>query len=177
MSKGKTKTGKQHPIKSIKRAAAPLCCFETADPASTIKGICDALNELNKGETPIAQWDCARGLTGLNDEGTNVVVTGAGNPDPQFPLDQVLNALGKITGEGNVTVFIHNAHRFITGESAPKFVQEYTVQKSAIEARRRGHVPQIMRSEAEVRRFNSIHGTQLKYQPGKMYVGITGRAL
>jgi hypothetical protein len=63
------------------------------------------------------------------------------------------------------------------GESAPKFVQEYTVQKSAIEARRRGHVPQIMRSEAEVRRFNSIHGTQLKYQPGKMYVGITGRAL
>jgi hypothetical protein len=132
MSKGKTKTGKQHPIKSIKRAAAPLCCFETADPASTIKGICDALNELNKGETPIAQWDCARGLTGLNDEGTNVVVTGAGNPDPQFPLDQVLNALGKITGEGNVTVFIHNAHRFITGEFVAQAVWNLRDQWKAV---------------------------------------------
>jgi hypothetical protein len=63
------------------------------------------------------------------------------------------------------------------GEQAHKFVQEYAAQQSVLLAQKKGHTGQILRTEQEVKRFNELHRVSLKYTPGKVYVGITGRSL
>jgi hypothetical protein len=63
------------------------------------------------------------------------------------------------------------------GQQANKFVQEYAAQQSVLLAQKKGHAGQILRTEQEVKRFNELHRVSLKYTPGKVYVGITGRSL
>lgn len=63
------------------------------------------------------------------------------------------------------------------GQQANRFVQEYAAQQSVLLAQKKGHAGQILRTEQEVKRFNDLHRVSLKYTPGKVYVGITGRAL
>ncbi len=63
------------------------------------------------------------------------------------------------------------------GEKANKFVQEYAAQQSVLLAQKKGHAGHILRTEQEVKRFNELHRVSLKYTPGKVYVGITGRSL
>jgi hypothetical protein len=63
------------------------------------------------------------------------------------------------------------------GQQANKFVQEYAAQQSVLLAQKKGHAGQILRTEQEVKRFNELHRVSLKFIPGKVYVGITGRSL
>ena len=104
--KKELKETKEHPIKSIRRAAVPLCAFETSDPAATIVGIKAVLNGSN---APLTQWDCVRGLTAVNEAG-QAVVSGCGNPDPQTKLDVVLAMLSKTETTEGIT-FLHNMQR------------------------------------------------------------------
>lgn len=111
----KTKHEKQNPIISVRRAAVSLCAFETSDPAATIIGIVNALKGTAVGEGCVfLEWDCARGLTAMNDEGV-AVVSGLSNPDPQFPLDQLLTKLANVNCQ-NMILFAHNFHRFLGNE-------------------------------------------------------------
>ncbi|MDE2096127.1 MAG: hypothetical protein KGL39_02705 [Patescibacteria group bacterium] len=63
------------------------------------------------------------------------------------------------------------------GQKAGRFVQEYAAQQSVLLAQKKGHAAQVLRSEQEVKRYNELHRCNIKYQPGKVYVGITGRSL
>ena len=58
-----------------------------------------------------------------------------------------------------------------------KFVKEYAAQQSVLLAQKRGHTAQVLRTEQEVKRYNELHRVNIKYQPGKVYVGIVGRSL
>ncbi len=101
---------KQHPIKAIRRAAVPLCGFETADPAATIRSI---LKSLNGSPGAVAQWDSAVGIAPVT-KNSQSMIAGLGL-EAQTPLDQVLSALTKLRVEDAV-VFIHNAHRYLNNE-------------------------------------------------------------
>ena len=122
----------------------------------------------------MGKCDHAIGVPGTTWEIGVVALTGKKRP------------LDKITGqpiEGCYTLlwdFFGSKGRPITdaiGDKGGKFAQEYAAQQSVLLAQKKGHAGQILRTEQEVKRFNELHRVSLKYTPGKVYVGITGRSL
>ncbi len=112
----------EHPIKSIRRAGAPLVAYETSDAAQTILACVKAIS----GETtaPIIQWDCVCAQKGLNVQAGDLFKAFGEKPvrDPVQFLDK-LNTHAKtvLSREGDVQrtlvtdalVFIHNGHRLM----------------------------------------------------------------
>lgn len=109
---------KTHPIAGIRRAGVPLALFETCDPSQTIDGCLAALNG-KRGDLFIMQWDCVRGLVGVNERGDSLArdLSPNGAIDTANPV-QALEAMAKVTAKA--IIFAHNAHRFL---GDPVFVQ------------------------------------------------------
>jgi len=109
-------------FKSIRRAAVPLCAFETADPAQTILGCVASLNG-NIDEVKLCQWDLLNGLTavvlsGKAHKGGSAYVRKV-SPNGAIDTGNPAECLSKLanTPEQGVIVFWHNAHRFINNEA------------------------------------------------------------
>jgi len=107
-----------HPFKIVRRASVPLCAFETADPAATVLSCVKALN----GKPPgLLQWDCIRGLSGINPVGQAIAAT-YGDPMDTQNLPQCLSLMAKTppaTGDGPAaTVFIHGADQALNDWTA-----------------------------------------------------------
>lgn len=99
-------------IKDIRRAAVPLCGVESADPAMTIKGIVSLLTVNGEGGSksmpPLAQWDIAAGLVGMNPSGKTAVKW----YDPlTHPLPEMLNQL-RLNLIPGLVVFVHGISRY-----------------------------------------------------------------
>lgn len=126
-TKTETKTTTSSPFADVRRAAVPLCLYETSDPAETIKNALEALNG-NGDTTPVWQWDIAGLCTAVNKAGAAQLNTLNPNPmDVANPgeflkwlkssevlkeLKAVRDEANKITRFGSV-IFMHNAHRMI----------------------------------------------------------------
>lgn len=95
-------------MKAVRRASVPLLAFETADPASTIKGCLDALN--GKQESiPLIEWDICRGLKAMNKAGERAMSW----YDPMaMQLPDILRMFAENPVRGTV-LFVHNAQRFL----------------------------------------------------------------
>lgn len=106
---------KIHPLRAIRARGVPLCCFETADPAQTIRGCCAALNGKIES-TPIMQWTFSRGLEGLNSAGKQVADTLSPNGaiDTGNPAEAILKLQN--TPDKSL-VFIHTAGRILNDPS------------------------------------------------------------
>lgn len=107
-----------HPLKAIRRAGVPLAAIETADPRATIVGCIASLNGSAEA-TPIIEWDCVRGINGLNKAG--VKYAGELAIDPMLPLDQVFATLSK-QAKDDALLFAHNLHRFVANDAVMQSV-------------------------------------------------------
>ncbi len=92
----------------IVRNGVPIVARETSDPRVAIKGWIDEADKINSGAR--IEWDCIRGLCGLNEKGEAVV--SSIQLDPALPLDMVLANLCT-KSEQDMIVFVHNAHLFM----------------------------------------------------------------
>jgi len=114
-----TKTDREHPIKALRRAGVPLACFETADPAATIKETVAALDGKNYS---VMQWDIVRGLVGLGAAGITAVCNIA--PDGPIQTGNPTECLSLLAEKAtNQTLcFFTNAHRFINNETVTQAI-------------------------------------------------------
>jgi hypothetical protein len=101
---------REHPIRPIRRAGVPLAGFESTDPALTIAGAIKALNGKQE-TTPLLQWDCIRGLVGLNDAGIRQATKIGAEPITTQNPTECLTKLSEI-GEDSI-VFFHNAQLYL----------------------------------------------------------------
>lgn len=111
-----------HAFLPAKRAGVPLVCYETTDPAATIRSITQAIN----GEAttrPLIVWDVLRGVSHLNEAGKQTIsqLTGsAGGASLKSPialltkLEIDCSKLAQTNApETGSIIFMMNAHRFI----------------------------------------------------------------
>lgn len=104
------------PFKAIRRAAVPICAYETADPAKTIQNCLRALNG-KANESPTVQWDVINGVQPLNEAGKEFVSALCGqNPPETIPITDYLKTMQEQTPRKAI-FFFHNAHRFIVNEA------------------------------------------------------------
>lgn len=99
-------------LKAARRVSAPIVAIKTADPAATVREICEGIN----GGSPKIQWDIVSGLRALNAEAVPVVqdLCGDGDPTLMSPVEALVIAHRM---PERVVYFFHNAHRFL-GEPA-----------------------------------------------------------
>jgi hypothetical protein len=71
-------------FKAARRVSTPLIAVRTPDPAATIA----AISQQTNGD-PLLQWDIARGLIGLNEEGQKAASTLCGN-DPEAMQNPIM---------------------------------------------------------------------------------------
>jgi len=111
--------GSVHPFRAVRRAGVPLCVFESADPAQTIKACVKSMN--GRADTqPVLTWDIVQGLFALNKPGASFLQNNfaddaallIGTQNPSECLKFLADKAPK-----DAVVFWHNAHRTIENES------------------------------------------------------------
>ena len=108
-------------VKAARRVSAPLVAIQTPDPAATVNAIKVAIEEIN-ASIPLVHWDIVRGVMGLNKAGDSAK-NSVYEDETYNPLDLLAHAARLPEG---VMVFVHMAHRFMTGNSsvdAQQFLQ------------------------------------------------------
>ncbi|MES2459748.1 MAG: AAA family ATPase, partial [Armatimonadota bacterium] len=114
-------------LKAARRVATPLIAVETSEPASAIRGICDAIN----GTAPCKLvWDCIRGAVPQSEESAAVLkataekmqVTGETITDISLAFCEPINAL-ELTAHlpGESLVILQNSHRLFQGTPTGTF--------------------------------------------------------
>lgn len=94
-------------IVAARNAGTPIAAVTSADQSSAIAAICEATDG-----APKVQWDCVRGLKGINDAGERAIkrIDPEGDSDTSNP-QTALEVLGQMP-TGTIS-FMINAHRFI----------------------------------------------------------------
>lgn len=109
----------QSQFKEARRAAVPLLLITTADPADTIRTVCEALNG-KTDDLAIMQHDCIRGLIGAPGSEVGAAIASQlapGGPadtgNPIQCLDLLYNALSGTAGSSlkKAVLFMLNAHK------------------------------------------------------------------
>lgn len=108
-------------FKQIRNRGVPLCAFETADPAATIKTCLKVLNGTATDST-ICVWDIIQGLVGLSDKGKQFITNLCGDVEPRIATGNPAECLQRLMDSDNKAaakciIFWCNAHRFIDNES------------------------------------------------------------
>lgn len=103
-------------IVDARNAGVPLIAVTTADQMGAVSAICKATDG-----APKVLWDVIRGLSGINDAGTEALAA-FGDPDelqqsstnPQTALEMIAKLPGSPDGDAPGSIaFMLNAHRFI----------------------------------------------------------------
>ena len=95
-------------LKDARRVSTPIVAIETPDQRATIGVLCGELN----GSAPLLAWDCAEGLSGLNELGRSTRADLISDVDPTVGnLFEALLLASKLPKSS--LLFVHNAHRFI----------------------------------------------------------------
>lgn len=93
-------------LKAARRSGAPLLAIRTADPASAMQQVQQAMG----AKPAYLAWDIMSGLRGLNKPGTDLAASLTREGSAVAPSD-ALACLTKLTKEDAVA-FVQNAHRF-----------------------------------------------------------------
>ena len=96
---------------AARQSGAPLLAIRTADPAATIGALLPTIRALNEGgaETPVVQWDAARGITGVNKVGVDTLARVGIASAKTYGLVSAMDAASKLPG--GTVLFAHNVHR------------------------------------------------------------------
>lgn len=109
----------QQAFRDARRVSTPLLCVRTADPASTVSFIMEAMNG-QREKVPVIHWDVLRGLQGANKPGAACVPQLLDGADPAVasvrPSDMLMAINQDKFGEAGL-VFMANAHRFWPDEA------------------------------------------------------------
>lgn len=99
---------------SARACSVPIVAVNTADQNATVE-LLAAQSLDDDGKAPAAvQWDAARGLSGVNKAGSDLVKSSGVNPDETLDFAIALEVFGgRLTARG-VVLFVHNAHRQLT---------------------------------------------------------------
>lgn len=92
-------------FKAVRRVSAPLVGIETTDATATIAG----LRKVLPANTPILEWDVARGCRGVNDTG-KAAFNGL-NLDPIASVNCAETLLAAERLPAQSVIFLHNFHR------------------------------------------------------------------
>src|ERR1700722_3713511 len=104
-------------IRAARRCGVPLIVIRTADPSAAIQRIEKSL-PAKEAETPILQWDVARGAAGVNESGAKALAQALKDADMEQPSttnpSEFLGFAPKLPAPA--IVFMLNLHRFCTGD-------------------------------------------------------------
>jgi len=102
-------------IRAARRCGVPLIVIRTADPSAAIQRIEKSL-PAKEAETPILQWDVARGAAGVNESGAKALAQALKDADMEQPSttnpSEFLGFAPKLPAPA--IVFMLNLHRFCT---------------------------------------------------------------
>lgn len=131
-------------VRAARQKSVPLISIGCPDPAATIRSIVafydDATQTTKKA--PLIQWDCVRGLVGLNEAGVKAVgkllvpADAAADAEPEDPsvslnLTDMLHRAARVGKAGSIPgrlpertiLFVMNAQRHIGGDNPPGLIQ------------------------------------------------------
>jgi hypothetical protein len=102
----------EHPIRAIRRAGVPLACFETVDPALSIRATIGALNG-KADATALLSWDIAQGIVGLN--GLGKLIAAEISPDGPMQSGNPFESLSLLRSKApaDTICFWHNAQNYV----------------------------------------------------------------
>ncbi len=113
-----------HTIVTVRKAGVPIVCYETSDPAQTVKACLKALadekcydDDKNEFVPAKIQWDTVRGAFPLNEEASSLL----GEMDGVIDLTECLKML-ETKAPRKTLCFISNAQRFIATETVAQAI-------------------------------------------------------
>ena len=97
------------PFKAARKVSTPLIALRTPDPAATLTTLVLGFEE---NPPAFVQWDCVRGLSGLNPAG-NAALVALGSEVEEISQNPVEALILATKLPDRAILFLHNAHRYI----------------------------------------------------------------